>query len=275
MITEIPLELGHVVARLHADCDGRLPAGQGRDAPEREKNFLTRALAVFALHHLTGCPLDTAVTALVDGGGDFGLDAIYYSAPAATLWLVQSKFDGSGRGEPALGDVSKFCDGIDAILRGNFIPFARNAQIIGRQQDILQHLKASGLQVRAILVYSGLAVVSQERRHLFARLLSTFSPVSDYLEIKSYNLTSIHDWVTGADEAPGVPKLELAIEMPAGLRRHTKRYMAALVWRIWQYFGKLMGAGSSRLTCVPIRAQLRSTTESKKQLPKNLNISST
>ncbi len=214
MSTEVPLEIGHLMTRLHRDFDARLkPADAGTPA-EKERNLLSRALAAFAVHRLAHASLDESATSVVDGGGDFGIDAIHFSAPAATLWLVQSKFDSTGRGEPQLGDVSKFCDGIDALLRGQFTPFAANACILARQQDILRALKIAGIQIRAALVYSGLALVSQDRRHLFDRLISAFSPGSDYLTVTSYNLTSVHDWVTGSDEAPGVEKLELTIERP-------------------------------------------------------------
>ena len=164
MSADVPLELEHVTVRLHADFDLRLSADIGVDADEKEKNFLTRALAAFAVHRLAHCGLDDAVAAVVDGGGDFGLDAIHFSSASATLWLVQSKFDASGRGEPDLGSVSKFCDGIDALLRGNFEPFADNAEIMSRRPDLLHHLQTPGLQIRTVLVYSGLALISEDRR---------------------------------------------------------------------------------------------------------------
>jgi hypothetical protein len=211
---ETPLELQHVVARLHTDFDKRLAAGTGSTDEEREKNFLSRALAAFSIHRLAGCSLDEAAAAVVDGGGDFGLDAIFFSAAAATLWLAQSKFDGSGRGQPDLGDVSKFCNGVDALLRGNFAPFAANAAVTKRKAEIEAALKTPELQVRAIVVYSGLAVVSEDRRHSFDQLRHTFSSGSDYLGIATYSLTTVHDWVTDADKAPGVPKLQLTLEKP-------------------------------------------------------------
>lgn len=214
MTVETPLELQHVIARLHTDFDQRLAAGTGSTDEEREKNFLSRALAAFSIHRLASCSLDEATAAVVDGGGDFGLDAMFFSAAAATLWLAQSKFDSSGRGQPDLGDVSKFCNGIDALLRGNFAPFAANAVITNRKAEIEAALKTPGLQVRAILVYSGLAVVAEDRRHLFDQLRHTFSSGSDYLGITTYSLTTVHDWVTDADKAPGVPKLQLTLEKP-------------------------------------------------------------
>src|SRR5713101_6945756 len=102
--------------RLRTDFTGRVPEATAGDANEREKNFLSRTLAAFAVHKLSGCPLDEAAAALVDGGDDGGIDAVHYSPTSHTLWLVQSKFIESGRGEPGLGDVSKFKNGIEDLL---------------------------------------------------------------------------------------------------------------------------------------------------------------
>jgi hypothetical protein len=54
-----------------------LPAAATGTIEERERNLLTRALAAFALHKQAGATLDEAAASIVDGGGDYGLDAIY------------------------------------------------------------------------------------------------------------------------------------------------------------------------------------------------------
>src|SRR5262249_31376346 len=41
-----------------------------------------------------------------------------------------------------------------------------------------------------------------------------FSPDSDYLEFRLCNLTTIHDWLIGADQGPGVAKVELTLLKP-------------------------------------------------------------
>lgn len=97
MSTEKPYELVHVPPRLHADFDGKV-TGTGDSDEKREQNFLSRALAAYAIHRLTGCSLVDAAAALVDGGGDGGIDAIYYSPSSNTLWVVQSKYIADGRG---------------------------------------------------------------------------------------------------------------------------------------------------------------------------------
>ena len=64
--------------------------------------------------------------AVVDGGGDGGIDAIFHSATANTLWIAQSKFISTGRGEPELGDVTKFKTGLENLMQGNFDAFRSN-----------------------------------------------------------------------------------------------------------------------------------------------------
>lgn len=124
---EIPIELNHLPGRLRTDFTGRLPEATSGNAAEREVNFLSRALAAFAVHKLTGCTLDEAAGAVVDGGGDGGIDAIFYVASTQILWIIQSKYHQNGRGEPALGDVAKFKAGLENLLRGNFGAFANNS----------------------------------------------------------------------------------------------------------------------------------------------------
>jgi hypothetical protein len=79
--------------------------------------FLSRALAALAIQYLSGCAIVEAVVAVVDGSGDSGMDALYYSPTAHRLWIVQSKFFANAQGEPSLGDVSKFQNGLEALMQ--------------------------------------------------------------------------------------------------------------------------------------------------------------
>lgn len=62
---EIPIELNHVPGRLRTDFTTRLPEATSGSQVEREVNFLSRALAAFAVYKLAGCTLDEAATAVV------------------------------------------------------------------------------------------------------------------------------------------------------------------------------------------------------------------
>jgi hypothetical protein len=214
MSGEIPLEITHLRYRLRQDFTGRLPEVPFGTDEAKERNFLSRALAAFAVQRLGGCTVDEAVAAVVDGGGDSGIDAIYYSPTSHRLWIVQSKFFADGQGEPSLGDVSKFKNGLEALLQGHFDIFRSNAALEQKIPRLQAHFDDISLEVRAVLVYSGIHLVSEDRIRLFEDLRRRFSHDSDYFAFQRYNLTSIHGWLTGEHETSGVNVIELTLHCP-------------------------------------------------------------
>ena len=218
MPIENPIEITHVPVRLRADFTGKLAEATTGTPEEREANFLSRALAAFAVYKLSGCTVDEAAAAVVDGGGDGGIDAIYYAPATHVLWTVQSKYHRTGRGEPDLGSVAKFKTGLENLLQGKFAAFEANAAWKALLPKLHAIFKDSALQVRAVLVYSGSNVVSEDRTRLFEELRQRFSAGSDYLQVQTCNLTTVHDWITGADQGPGVPEVELKIRKPSWVK---------------------------------------------------------
>jgi len=217
MSTERPYELVHVPPRLHTDFDDKV-TGTGDTDEKREQNFLSRALAAYAIHRLTGCSLVDAAAALVDGGGDGGIDAIYYSPANNTLWVVQSKYVADGRGQPSLGDVGKYKAGLENLLQGKLEAFLANEAWKAVIPKVVQHLMTEGLRVKAVLVYSGIVLVEEDRLRMFDDLKNRFSQDDDYLELRTCNLTTVHEWVRGADDQSGVEKVELEILNPGWVR---------------------------------------------------------
>jgi hypothetical protein len=94
---------------------------------------------------------------------------------------VQSKFFADGQGEPALGDVSKFKNGLEALLEGQFNAFHGNAALEQKIPQLQGHFDDMSLEVRVVLVYSGFHLVSEDRIRLFEDLRDRFSRDSDYL----------------------------------------------------------------------------------------------
>jgi len=66
MSREIPLEITHLRDRLRQYFTGRLPEATFNSLEERERNFLSRALAAFATQRLSGCTVDEAVASPSD-----------------------------------------------------------------------------------------------------------------------------------------------------------------------------------------------------------------
>src|SRR5580693_3195616 len=85
-------------------------------ADEKEAHALSRAMAAAAIKISAEADYDVACAALVDGGKDNGIDAIYYDAQSKTLFLVQSKWSNSHTSSIASGEVLKFLQGIQDLV---------------------------------------------------------------------------------------------------------------------------------------------------------------
>lgn len=211
-----PVEILALPLKLHELFDGIVPPKTNGTDEQNERDFLSRALAAFALHKLGAASLPEAAKGIVDGGGDGGIDGVYHSAATNTLWIVQSKYIHAGLTEPDLGDVTKFKTGVENLLEGRFEAFAENPQWVAIQPLIEAVLRNASTQVRAVLCYSGLAFISEDRKRLFETLKAKVSKdqEDDYFQFQTINLTTLNDWVTGGDEARGIESVDLEILQP-------------------------------------------------------------
>jgi hypothetical protein len=88
MTVETPIEMLHLPGQLRQLFADKVPEATSGTQEERERNFQSRALAAYAIHKLGNADLDQAAAAIVDGGGDGGIDAIFHSANTNTLWVA-------------------------------------------------------------------------------------------------------------------------------------------------------------------------------------------
>jgi hypothetical protein len=184
-----PLELDLLCQKLDTDY-AALITGTGRSPESRRSNFLSKAIAAFVLHEAAGANLDEAVAASIDGGLDHGIDSVFV-ANDQTIWLVQSKYKESGSGEPELGDVSKFRDGVTDLIQGRWARF--NNVLQNRSAAITEALNSGICKVKVVLAYSGTAV-SDDRRDIFSDLERAFNgPNPGFLSCHAYGLTTLHD----------------------------------------------------------------------------------
>lgn len=184
-----PLELDLLCQKLDADY-AALITGTGTSPESRRSNFLSKAIAAFVLHEAAGATLEEAVAASIDGGLDHGIDSVFV-ANDQTIWLVQSKYKESGSGEPELGDVAKFRDGVADLIQGRWGRF--NTALQDRSAAITAALNSGVCKVKVVLAYSGTAV-SDDRRDIFADLERAFNgPNPGFLRCHAYGLTTLHD----------------------------------------------------------------------------------
>lgn len=184
-----PLELDLLCQKLDADY-AALIIGTGTSPESRRSNFLSKAIAAFVLHEAAGATLEEAVAASIDGGLDHGIDSVFV-ANDQTIWLVQSKYKESGSGEPELGDVAKFRDGVTDLIQGRWGRF--NNALQNRSGAIANALNSGVCKVKVVLAYSGTAV-SDDRRDIFSDLERAFNgPNPGFLRCHAYGLTTLHD----------------------------------------------------------------------------------
>jgi hypothetical protein len=121
-------------------------------AAQRDDFLLTRSLAAYAVHFLSGASPETSASSVMDGGNDNGLDAIYFDEANRRLYLVQSKWIKSGIGEPENGDVKKFVAGIHDLFNMQFDRFNWKvcARWVGFFQETNKLLCGLAIHVRSI-----------------------------------------------------------------------------------------------------------------------------
>ncbi len=201
-----PLELDLLCQKLDEDYANRI-TGTGNTPESRRSNYLSKAIAAFVLHEDAGANLDEAVAASIDGNQDHGIDSVFVSTDQ-TIWLIQSKYKESGTGEPELGDVSKFRDGVTDLLQGRWNRF--NNALQNRQAAITNALNSGVCRIKVVLAYSGTAV-SDDRRDIFADLERAFNGANPgFLRCHAYGLTTLHDLhLDGVSAQPIEAEVEL------------------------------------------------------------------
>jgi AIPR protein len=189
IVSARPLELDLLCQKLDADYASRI-TGTGTNTASRRSNFLSKAIAAFVLHEAASASLEESVAASIDGGLDHGIDSVFV-ANDQTIWLVQSKHKDSGSGEPELGDVSKFRDGVTDLIQGRWERF--NNMLQARHAAITDALNSGICKVKVVLAYTGTAV-SDDRRDIFSDLERAFNGTNPgFLRCHAYGLTSLHD----------------------------------------------------------------------------------
>lgn len=191
-----PVELEVLYKRLGRTYNAVI-AGVGQSERARLFNFRSRALLAFALECLAGTTAEEGAAAIVDGGGDNGIDAIHVGLDRR-LWLLQSKYIDAAVGEPDLGDVNKVCTGVRDRLGGRWERF--NDAVRGKRTAVAAALDDPACQVEVVLVHTG-GAMSDDRRHLLGDLERAFNagqPHGDYLRTSMLGLEALHDPALGA-----------------------------------------------------------------------------
>jgi hypothetical protein len=154
-------------------------------------NFLlTRSLAAFTIAELAGINDQIAASCVVDGGGDNGIDAIYYDAAEKICWILQSKWVNSGNGSIEVGETQKFLQGVNDLLEGRFDRF--NAKTKAKTDEIMSALEDAAAKFALVFAYTGQQPLSSEAWIPINDLLQSLNDPSEMVEVRVMSQAELH-----------------------------------------------------------------------------------
>lgn len=160
------------------------------DALDRDAALRTRGLAAWVIEELSGCTEDEAADSVVDGFQDNGLDAIHVDEPNGVVYLVQSKWDLSGKGSTSVGDIHKFIQGFKDLVN---LEFDRFNQKVRKKQDALEDaLSNPNVTFMLVLAHSGTSQLSAEGKIVVDSLLADVNDPIDTAAFESLTQAELH-----------------------------------------------------------------------------------
>lgn len=223
-----PIELVQIEAAWTAAYQTLLPPQAHGNAQDKKRNFLSRAQAAFILEKEARLAPHAAAAAVVDASADGGIDAVHVDTASRTIWLIQSKYIESGAGEPDLAGVLKFLEGIQNILRGEFLVVQKNAFWAALIPAVKAAVESSEYSVRCVIVYSSFQLLGDDRKLAIEKVLGQINKSHDICEIKSANLATVHGYLLESSIPAGVSEVQLFVHNPSIVKYPYRTYLGRI-----------------------------------------------
>ncbi|RJP74875.1 MAG: hypothetical protein C4522_22460 [Desulfobacteraceae bacterium] len=166
----------------------------GKLGNDFDNQLLTRSLAAYAIHYLSGADPLYVAKSITDGGDDNGIDAIFYHEPERRLYIVQSKWIHDGSGEPSNGDMKKFIGGVKDLFNMRFERF--NKKVNANKTLLTQVLNDPQSTYNVIIVYTGINTLATPSQRDLDDLREEMNDASEVLIITALNQSSLHASLT-------------------------------------------------------------------------------
>lgn len=205
---------------------------------DKQKNFLSRALAAYALTVNAIADVDIAASSITDGFDDNGIDAIFYDRPAKTLWLVQSKFIDNGTGGIDNGDIEKFAKGVKKLIDADFSRF--NKKVNERKDEILEALDDSTVKIQILFSYTG-KKLSTHNWNSINDLLEEQNDTEEVLFFTDFNIDKVYK---GLETGIGVASIneDITISNWGHIEQPFKSYYGQIAGTdlglLWEKYGR-------------------------------------
>jgi hypothetical protein len=176
------VQLNQIKTRVLATCGPLVDASDVR-GDEKEITRLTRGLAAWVLTQIATVSDEDAATAVTDGFDDNGIDAVLVDSERCVVYLVQSKWNQTGTGSPAVGDVHKFIQGVRDIINAKFDRF--NQRVQAKQGELEVALGEPNVQFVLIVAHTGSEPIPQVAQRAIDDLLAE---INDPIETASFEM---------------------------------------------------------------------------------------
>lgn len=161
---------------------------------DTENFFLSRGLAAYAVHHLSGITVQDSALSITDGGDDNGIDALYYDEQNRKLYIVQSKWIRNGNGEPENGDIKKFVSGIHDLFNMEFDRF--NLKLQSKKVAIARALADPLTKYEIIVAHTGSSTLAKHSSRDLSDLAEEMNDTSEVVFVSVLNQSALHTSLT-------------------------------------------------------------------------------
>ncbi|MGW0504373.1 AIPR family protein [Micromonospora sp. NPDC003241] len=177
----LPLEAGQVRAALTQGFVGLLDLDDLPELPptQRERVFLTRALAARAVQLVSDCTAAQAAQAVTAGAGDHGFDAVFVSPATAEIWLIEAKWSDQATAQftaPAIRQM-----------------LHRLQQVVTLGHDRIDAvLDAPTARIHLVLAVLGNDGLSPEGHNLLTETAADFNRFGELLDFRVLGVADFH-----------------------------------------------------------------------------------
>lgn len=175
----------------------------GRPAAQTETALLSRALAALAIKSFAGADPEVAAQAVVDGFDDGGIDALHFDAPTDTLYVVQSKWSGSGDSSFDEGVASKFVNGVKRLLNEDFSNF--NAKVQAKEPEIREVLYSDrDVQIRLVTIHTSKQPIAPHVRRILDQFITELNdpvPIAGHSDVDQ---AGVYELITAESRDPKI-----------------------------------------------------------------------
>lgn len=184
---------GYLQKNLHGKID-LSDYAHHKDPAERDKAFLTRALATLATSQLTDRPITDFAESVTDGSKDGGIDLIHFNEKDKTLYLVQTKWHEDGNGSIVQGDMLKFIAGVKKIIDLRLDDF--NERVKNRTEDIKSAVYDANAKIVLVVAHTGADSLSDVVRGDIEDYIEQQNDTSEIMSLEVMNQSALHKAVS-------------------------------------------------------------------------------